>query len=248
MARVTGPLMSVSASGKFAGSMVFTTWKGRPVVRQLVTPANPKSAKQLGVRAMMSFLSQAWAGLAAGEKDDYNDGASSKSISPFNEFLSQNLAAWQNFVTPSKNWPAESASTGLTVTTQTLTGGVGFCTIEITPSGSTAIWGMLIFRSTAEITVPSWVNCIAAIAADGANAVQYVDSPLAAGTYHYRTAVFNDDGVIGTVKADGTATVSQCRRLGPTNEVFLMTTADYNFRRLFFLSPLKGGFFYVRKY
>ena len=46
MAKVSGPLMSMEASGKFGGTLVFTKWKGRPVVRQLVKPANPKSADQ----------------------------------------------------------------------------------------------------------------------------------------------------------------------------------------------------------
>lgn len=46
MAKVTGPLMSMDASGKFGGALVFGKWKGRPTVRQLVTPANPNSAGQ----------------------------------------------------------------------------------------------------------------------------------------------------------------------------------------------------------
>lgn len=46
MAKVTGPLMSVSATGAFAGSMVFAGWKGRAYVRQLVIPLNPRSAGQ----------------------------------------------------------------------------------------------------------------------------------------------------------------------------------------------------------
>ena len=46
MAKVSGPLMSMESSGKFGGTLVFTKWKGRAVVRQLVKPANPKSAGQ----------------------------------------------------------------------------------------------------------------------------------------------------------------------------------------------------------
>lgn len=38
--------MSMDARGKFAGALVFSGWKGRPTVRQLVTPANPKSIGQ----------------------------------------------------------------------------------------------------------------------------------------------------------------------------------------------------------
>lgn len=50
MAKVSGPLMSLDARGKFAGALVFSGWKGRPTVRQLVTPANPFSANQVAAR------------------------------------------------------------------------------------------------------------------------------------------------------------------------------------------------------
>ncbi len=46
MAKVTMPLLSGSASGKIAGSMVHFGWKGRNVVRQLVTPSNPMTGGQ----------------------------------------------------------------------------------------------------------------------------------------------------------------------------------------------------------
>jgi len=46
MAKVSGPLMSMSASGKIADSIVFFGWKGVNVVRQWLKPANPKSEKQ----------------------------------------------------------------------------------------------------------------------------------------------------------------------------------------------------------
>lgn len=50
MAKVSGPLMSMEASGGFAGTLVFGKWKGRPTVRQLVTPANPMSENQQSAR------------------------------------------------------------------------------------------------------------------------------------------------------------------------------------------------------
>lgn len=50
MAKVTGPLHSLDASGKFGGSLVFGKWKGRNTVRQLVTPSNPQSAGQQAAR------------------------------------------------------------------------------------------------------------------------------------------------------------------------------------------------------
>lgn len=46
MAKVKGALFSMDASGAYAGALVFTKWKGRQVVRQLVTPSNPRSSGQ----------------------------------------------------------------------------------------------------------------------------------------------------------------------------------------------------------
>lgn len=200
--------MSVDASGKFGGAMVFSKWKGRNYARQLVIPSNPKAAKQMGVRSMMGFLAKAWKLLSAPAQASYAAAAAARSISTFNAYVSENLARWQLFAGPTQTSPAAEASTELTVTTQTLSPGVGFTTIEVTPSGATSIWGIAIFRDLAEITAPNWNQCVAVIPADGANAVSYTDSPLEAATYHYRTAILNVDGVIGSVKADATSVVT----------------------------------------
>ena len=50
MAKVTGPLMSMSASGKFGGAMVFASRLGQNVARNLVTPANPMTIGQVTAR------------------------------------------------------------------------------------------------------------------------------------------------------------------------------------------------------
>jgi hypothetical protein len=42
--------MSMDASGAFGGTLVFGKWKGRPTVRQLVTPSNPQTANQMASR------------------------------------------------------------------------------------------------------------------------------------------------------------------------------------------------------
>ncbi len=59
MAKVTMPLLSGSASGKIAGSMVHFGWKGLNVVRQLVTPSNPKTAGQGDRRLAMAAAGKA---------------------------------------------------------------------------------------------------------------------------------------------------------------------------------------------
>lgn len=67
MAKATGPLFSMDASGKFGGALVFGKWKGRNTVRQLVTPANPNTAGQETARNAVRTMgaAQRWANLTA---------------------------------------------------------------------------------------------------------------------------------------------------------------------------------------
>lgn len=60
MAVVTAPLLSFSASGQIAKTQVYASWKGRPYVRRLVTPADPKSVEQVKTRNSFAFLSDVW--------------------------------------------------------------------------------------------------------------------------------------------------------------------------------------------
>jgi len=60
MAKVIGPLMSLSASGKFAKTMVFLAWKGIQNVRQYVIPANPQSAGQTTQRGYLASAVTRW--------------------------------------------------------------------------------------------------------------------------------------------------------------------------------------------
>lgn len=63
MAKVSGPLFSMEASGSYGGAIVFAKWKGRQYSRQLVIPANPNSADQEAVRNRLRVTGalQKWA-------------------------------------------------------------------------------------------------------------------------------------------------------------------------------------------
>lgn len=62
MAKVTGPLFSMSASGTMGKAIVFFGWKGLSVVRQWVVPTNKMSATQGDQRIYLGGT-----GRAAGE-------------------------------------------------------------------------------------------------------------------------------------------------------------------------------------
>lgn len=60
MAKVTGPLLSLDASGSVASTMTFSKWKGINYVRQRVTPTYTNTLGQAAIRDLIRKASQAW--------------------------------------------------------------------------------------------------------------------------------------------------------------------------------------------
>lgn len=56
MAKLKAPLLSLGASGKLGGALVFFNWKGIDVVREYVVPTNPNTALQQVQRGYLRTL------------------------------------------------------------------------------------------------------------------------------------------------------------------------------------------------
>lgn len=208
MVKLAGPAMSLDASGKLGGAVVFTKWKGRNVLRTLVTPANPKSVKQVSVRAMFKFLSQYWTNLLTAERATWNDRADVLKASPFNAFVSGNMSRWRGFLPPHKQLPVTAEGTPANVSGYFATGGVRMCTVGWTVDNELDGWGMGVFRTDETPCTPSFDNCIAMVPCQGAGSYVYVDTPLAAGSYRYNWMKFTDDGVFAAASGETGATVT----------------------------------------
>ncbi len=65
MAKVTGPFMSIDASGTIYNALTASIWKGRNYIRGWFRPSNPKSADQLVQRTLLSTAVAAWQALEA---------------------------------------------------------------------------------------------------------------------------------------------------------------------------------------
>jgi hypothetical protein len=71
MARTSGPLFSLDASGSLGKTIVYSKWRGRNYVRQHVIPTNPRSGLQVGIRAVFGYMSSNWAALSDAIKADW---------------------------------------------------------------------------------------------------------------------------------------------------------------------------------
>ena len=56
MARVTGPLMSMEASGTIGKTLTFANWVGRQYVRRWTRPSNPQTLEQMRQRNAFSVI------------------------------------------------------------------------------------------------------------------------------------------------------------------------------------------------
>lgn len=56
MAKVTGPLMSLEASGTIGNALTFSRWVGRPYVRRYTVPSNPQTLGQEAHRNRFSAI------------------------------------------------------------------------------------------------------------------------------------------------------------------------------------------------
>lgn len=208
MVKLNAPMLSLDASGKLGGAIVFSKWKGRHYARTLVTPANPQSGGQMGMRMMLKYLSQQWASLDAADQSAWNDLADAAVISPFNAFVSLSLKRWRNFLGPSNIPTIDDTQTPGTLANEAATAGVRQITLDVDVSVLADNWGIAIFRDLTTGFNTAWTNFKQAILADSAASFSWIDTPLAAGEYFYNFRAFTEEGVLGaeTVEVDATVT------------------------------------------
>ena len=195
MARTVGPLMSLEASGQVAKTIVFSKWKGRPYVRQLVTPSNPNSVLQVSTRAMMKFLSQRWGiDLAPGDQSSWATLAKAANVSPFNEYVRDGLKRWTQFTGPSWASPATGGGVDSTYTSlPAATGGVGQISLAWTINALQDGWGLLIFGKLG-VAPTTGRDTLVAVAHLAAGAGSAVLPGLLLGTWHYNFKTLSKEG------------------------------------------------------
>lgn len=208
MVKVAAPALSLEASGSIGKVMTFSKWKGRPYVRSLVRPANPKSGGQVGVRSMFKFLSQIWATIGAVPQATWEDRADQSTISPFNAFMSYNLSRWRDFLAPSDTDPADDSDTDCVTGATSATPGVRSVTLAIGVTTANDGWGVAVFRSTTTGFSTAFDNLIGVGIVDGTNDVVVVDTPLEPDTYYYNYRTFTLDGQLGAELGEDSAVVA----------------------------------------
>lgn len=204
--KVTGPMMSIDASGTFAKTLVASKWKGRNYMRAHAIPSNPKSAGQTAFRAMFKFLGGQWQYIAAGDRATWDTMAANKAISPFNAYMGTQQKRWRNYMGPSQRSPADATLTPANITAFTATAGVRQITVDVTLAAVAENWGLILWRTVGAAPTNIQTEVIAVIQAT-TTPVQYVDLGLTPGVnYFYEAQGFTLRGEKGVIGAPANAT------------------------------------------
>ncbi len=196
--------MSIDASGTFAGTITATKWKGRNVMRQKVTPANPRSGAQTGVRSSFSGIVALWKLNVAALTSAFDTMAKQQNISAFNAFtgFNQKRLSQAKYVA---NTPAPTeAPPSANATALAALVSLKYVTLTWTDSVDATAWAVYIYRSLGAAPIGATSELVAVLPR---GIQKFSDGPLASGTWHYKIrAVSTQGGGTGT-SADVTAVV-----------------------------------------
>ena len=94
MAKISGPFLSMTASGTVGNVLTAAKWKGIAYMRKWFVPSNPQTSKQTNIRLAMSISVAKWGVMSQAIQDSFNTGAEGTSQSGFNLFVSRLLDAY----------------------------------------------------------------------------------------------------------------------------------------------------------
>ena len=204
MVKVVAPMLSLAASGTLGKAITFTTWKGRPVVRTRVIPANPRTGLQVGMRSGIAAYPYIWnERLAAAGQALWNAAVGTEAISGFNLFTRLSQRSLRNnygpFYVPAKQGQAGTpAPPGDAAATQDGTD------LDITFTDNPLGYGILLFHSLTTPFTPGIINLTAVVPA---GLQLWVHRNPGVGTHYYDCRTFAEDGGVGALETQFIGTI-----------------------------------------
>lgn len=140
MAKVTGPLLSLGASGTIADTQTYAAWKGIPYVRRHVIPSNPNTADQQLTRTAFAFLQAVWRYAPAAMSEAFNAYAQSQPLTGRNALTSFNLSALRTAADLANMVFSPGARSGVAAASIALTPAANQITVDLTAPALPAGW------------------------------------------------------------------------------------------------------------
>ena len=184
--KLTGPMMSLQASGPLAGTLTFQNRKGRPTVYLKQRKPKQLPDKTIRIRLWVRALMQAWPLLSSGDQAAWSAFQRNDAESPINAYIRNNIKLI------CEEFPVRSNPNELTPTSHgwpTLingTGGVRHTEVDYQLGTVNHNWFMAIHRNPTTPFTQTLLNTVAVFRVQDNHLRTFFDSPLAAGPYYYK--------------------------------------------------------------
>lgn len=142
MAKITAPFLSFGASGTIAKTLVASKWRGRPYMRQHVTPSNPQTTGQNLTRDIFRNLNSVWKVAGALLVAPWERFAAGQSLTGRNAFVGQNVAALRGDTDLANFIFSPGAKGGLPQSATVFTPGVDQVTVDVTAPTPPTGWSV----------------------------------------------------------------------------------------------------------
>jgi hypothetical protein len=114
MARVTGPLFSFDAGGTLGKAVVFSRWRGRNYVRRHAIPSNPRTALQMGYRALFAWIASQYGDMEIVDQNLWQPLAMVDNVTKLDAMIRDNQRRFKMGLRPIHTPdPTPSTSTGI---------------------------------------------------------------------------------------------------------------------------------------
>lgn len=140
MAKTTGGLLSLGSSGSVADTLTFAKWKGRPYVRQKVTPSNPNTTAQALTRSTFALGSNIWKTAPALLVAPWDSFATGQVLTGRNAFMSRFVKAIRGQATLDLMEFSPGSKGGLPLDSNIVTPGSNQLSCALTPPTPPTGW------------------------------------------------------------------------------------------------------------
>jgi len=143
MGKITGPLMSLGASGTLGKTLTYSTWRGIKYVRQRVIPENPNTTGQAETRNVFKMLVAAWKLMPTLVVTPWDTFALGRPFTGRNAWIGQNIAVLRNDTDLNDMIASPGARGGLPPDSIVSASGVGTVTITFVPPAVPTGWTLV---------------------------------------------------------------------------------------------------------
>lgn len=147
MAKITAPLLSLSARGTIAETITFSAWRGVDYARQRVVPANPKTTAQELTRDTFALLREMWKLNGTIGRAPWDAFAKGRKFTGMNSFVGENLRVLRPETDMLKFIGSPGAAGGISFPSISVTTGAGSGEIDVALTAPTLPTGWSITQA-----------------------------------------------------------------------------------------------------